>query len=61
MVKNTLSEIFQEYPSMFARNYKSLERIVYERDRLKKRALPEIIWLFGPAGVGQMEWADEYL
>jgi hypothetical protein len=28
--KTTLSEIFQEFPSMFDRHYKTLERIVYE-------------------------------
>jgi hypothetical protein len=55
----TLSEIFQEFPSMYARHYKTLERIVYERDRLKKRPLLEVTWIYGPSGMGEMEWADE--
>jgi hypothetical protein len=38
-----------------------LERIVYERDRFKKRSQQEITWLFGPSGTGQIEWAEEYL
>jgi hypothetical protein len=59
--KSTLSESFQEYPSMFARHYKSLERIVYEWDRLKKRTLQEVTWIFGAAGKGQIQWAEEYL
>jgi hypothetical protein len=46
---------------MFARHYKALERIVYERDRLKKRPLPEVTWIYGPTGMGEIEWADKYL
>jgi hypothetical protein len=44
--EKTLYETFQEYPSIFAKHYKSLERIVYERDILKKRPQPEVTWLF---------------
>jgi hypothetical protein len=40
--KRTLSEIFHLYPTMYARHYKALKRIVYERDRLKKRPVLEI-------------------
>jgi hypothetical protein len=59
--KSTLSEIFQEFSSMFARCYKSLERIVYEQDRLKKRPLSEVTWIYDPSGMGEIEWADKYL
>jgi hypothetical protein len=59
--KRTLSEIFQRYPSMYARHYKSLERIVYERDRLKKRPVLDITWIYGPSDLGEIELADEYL
>jgi hypothetical protein len=34
--KKTFYEIYIEYPSIFTRHYKEFERIVYERDRLKK-------------------------
>jgi hypothetical protein len=44
--EKTLYEIFKEYPSIFTRHYKSLKRILYERDRLKKRLQPELTWLF---------------
>jgi hypothetical protein len=40
--EKNLYDIFKEYPSIFTRHYKSLERIVYERDRLKKRPVPEV-------------------
>jgi hypothetical protein len=56
-----LYEIYKEYPSIFTRHYKSLKRIVYELDRLKKRPLPEVVWLFGGEGNGQIELADKYL
>jgi hypothetical protein len=46
---------------MYARHYKTLERIVYKRDRLKKRPVPEVTWIYGPDGMGEIEWADEYL
>jgi hypothetical protein len=46
--ETTLSEIFQEFPSMYDKHYKALERIVYEQDRLKKRPLLEITWIYGP-------------
>jgi hypothetical protein len=59
--KTTLSEIFQEFPSMYVRHYKALERIVYERDRLKKRPVLEVTWIYGPYGMKEMEWADKYL
>jgi hypothetical protein len=59
--KTTLSEIFKEFPSMYARHYKILERIVYEQDRLKKRPVPKVTWVYGPSGMGEMEWADKYL
>jgi hypothetical protein len=51
----------KEYPSIFTRYYKSLERIVYKRDRFKKRPMPEVTWIFGPSGVGKIEWIDKYL
>jgi hypothetical protein len=38
-----------------------LERIVYERGRLKKRPVPEVTWIFGPSNVGEIEWVDKYL
>jgi hypothetical protein len=38
-----------------------LERIVYERDRLKKRPQLEITWIFGPLGLGEIEWVDKYI
>jgi hypothetical protein len=44
---------------MFARHYKVLERIVYERDRLKKRPLLEITWIYGPSGMGEIEWVEK--
>jgi hypothetical protein len=44
--EKTLYEIFKEYPLIFTRHYKSLERIVYEWDRLKKRPLPEVTYIF---------------
>jgi hypothetical protein len=56
-----LYEIYKEYPSIFIRHYKVLERIVYEQDRLKKRAQREVTWLFGAADNGQMEWTDRCL
>jgi hypothetical protein len=59
--KTTLSEIFQRFPSMYARHYKTLERIVYERDRLKKIPVREVTWIYGPYGMGEIEWADKYL
>jgi hypothetical protein len=40
--EKTLYELFKEYPSIFTRHYKSLEGIVYEQDRLKKRAVLEV-------------------
>jgi hypothetical protein len=46
---------------MYARDYKTLERIVYERNRLKKRPLQEVTWIYGPYGMGEMELADKYL
>jgi hypothetical protein len=52
--EKTLSEIFQEYLSIFTRHYKSLERIVYEGDRLKKRPVPEVIWIYGPLNKGEI-------
>jgi hypothetical protein len=42
-------------------SYKSLERIVYERDRLKKRAVLEVTWIFGPLNKGEIEWVDKYI
>jgi arylsulfatase A-like enzyme len=59
--ETTLSEIFQRFPSMYARHYKTLERIVYERDRLKKRPVREVTWIYSPYGMGEIEWADKYL
>jgi hypothetical protein len=38
-----------------------LERIVYERDRLKKRPMPEVNWIFGPSNPGEIEWVDKYI
>jgi hypothetical protein len=56
-----LYEICEDYPSIFTRHYKSLERIVYERDTLKKGLQPEFTWHFGDQGHGEMELADKYL
>jgi hypothetical protein len=53
--EKTLYEIFKEYPSIFTRHYKSLERIVYERERLKKSPVLEVTWIFGPSGLGEIE------
>jgi hypothetical protein len=44
---------------MYARHYKALKRIVYERDRLKKRPVLEITWIYGPTGMGEIEWVDK--
>jgi hypothetical protein len=38
-----------------------LERIVYERDRLKKRPVLEVTWLFGPSNAGKIERVDKYI
>jgi hypothetical protein len=46
---------------MYSRHYKTLEKIVYERDRLKKRRLLEVTWIYGASVLGKIEWADEYL
>jgi hypothetical protein len=43
------------------RHYKVLERIVYKRDKLKKRTKLENTLLFRTPGQGQMEWVDKYL
>jgi hypothetical protein len=59
--EKTLYEIFKEYPSIFTRHYKSLERIVYERDRFKKRPVPEVTWIFGRSDAGEIEWVDNYI
>jgi hypothetical protein len=56
-----LYDIFKEYLSIFTRHYKSLERIVYERDRLKKRPVPEVIWIYGPLNKGEIQWVDNYI
>jgi vacuolar-type H+-ATPase subunit I/STV1 len=53
--ETTLCEIFQRFPSMYGRHYKTLERIVYERDRLKKRPVPEVTWIYGPYEMGEIE------
>jgi hypothetical protein len=59
--EKTLYEIFKEYPSIFTRHYKSLERIVYERDRLKKKPVREVTWIFGSSNTGEIEWVDKYI
>jgi hypothetical protein len=46
--ESTLLVIFQRFSTMYARHYKTLERIVYERDRLKKRPVLEVTWIYGP-------------
>jgi hypothetical protein len=56
-----LHEIYKEYPSIFTRHHKLLEKIVYEQDRLKKRTHLEVTWLFGGKDHGQIEWVDKYL
>jgi hypothetical protein len=33
----SLYEIYEEYPSIFSRHYKTLERIEYERYMVKKK------------------------
>jgi hypothetical protein len=38
-----------------------LEKIVYELDRLKKKPVLEVTWIFGPSNAGEIEWAKEYL
>jgi hypothetical protein len=35
--EKTFYQILKEYPSISSRHYKGLERIVYGRDRLKKK------------------------
>jgi hypothetical protein len=59
--EKTPYEIYKEYPSIFIGHYNSLERILYERDRLKKRAVPEVTWIFGPSNAGEIEWVDKYI
>jgi hypothetical protein len=48
--EKTLYEIYKEYQSIFTRHYKALERIVYEREKLKKGPVLEVTWLFGAQG-----------
>jgi hypothetical protein len=38
-----------------------LERIVYERDTLKKIPVPEVIWIYGPLNKGEIQWVDNYI
>jgi hypothetical protein len=59
--ETTLSAIFQRFPSMYSRDYKALERIVCERDRLKKRPVREVTGIYRPYCIEEMEWADKYL
>jgi hypothetical protein len=40
--EKTLNKIYKEYPFIFTRHYKSLERIVDERYKLKKRTKLEV-------------------
>jgi hypothetical protein len=54
-------EIFKEYPSIFTRHNKSLERIVNQRDRLKKRPVPEVTWIYDPSGVGEIKLVDKFI
>jgi hypothetical protein len=56
--EKNLYNIFKEFPSIITRHYKSLERIVYERDRLKKRLVLEVSWICGPLNKGEIQWVD---
>jgi hypothetical protein len=44
--EKNLYNIFKEYLFIFTRHYKYLERIVYERERLKKRQVAEVTWIY---------------
>lgn len=55
--RRSLGEVAREYPSVFVRYHRGLERLASELDAPPRR-VPSVIWYYGRTGVGKSRCAE---